>query len=57
MKERKYEPTPYWRMISRKGPQQWRAGKKIPAAEQRFDFLDAKQQAALLLSCLSCLFI
>jgi len=57
MKARKYEPTPYWRMISRKGPQQWRAGKKITAAEQQFDSLDVKQQAALLVSCLSCLFV
>jgi len=48
MKARKYSPMPYWRMINRKGPQQWHAGKKVTAAQEQFDSLDPKEQASLL---------
>jgi len=48
MKRRKYAPTPYWRMINRKGPQGWPAGKKLTAEEREFDSLKPAEQEKLL---------
>jgi len=47
MKARKYAPMPYWRMIGRKGPQAWHAGKKLKVAEQQFDSLPPQAQEKL----------
>lgn len=48
MKARKYAPLPYWRLISRQGPQTWRQGKKLAAEEQQYQALKPAQKAALL---------
>ena len=49
MKARKYAPMPYWRMINRNGPQEWRAGHKMKAAEREFDSLPPKSQEKLMM--------
>jgi hypothetical protein len=35
-KFRKWEPTPYWKMIGRKGPQSWPNGYKVREVEKHF---------------------
>jgi len=45
---RKWAPTPYWRMINRKGPQGWPAGKKLTSEEREFDSLKPEEQEKLL---------
>jgi hypothetical protein len=49
MKARKYAPMPYWRLINRKGPQEWRAGHKMKDAERQFDSLPPKAQEKLMM--------